>query len=170
MNTKMIEGLVGAQTNMELLNTPFRVYKEAQLKGDTATMERAMGYVHDFSGQAEEYRAKADEGTKQDAEDAREKEQAEREGAIQKRREEREELARKIEERRNEDKQTDTVEISGEGRALEENARAEGTDRKGADTDDRPETEPRAAEPPVWYTKIGETSLPEQETHLSVSV
>ena len=41
MHAKTMEGLVGARTNMELLNTPFRVYKEARLKGDTAKMEQA---------------------------------------------------------------------------------------------------------------------------------
>lgn len=38
---------------MDLLNTPFRVYKDARRRGDLATMERAMGYVKDFSGKAE---------------------------------------------------------------------------------------------------------------------
>ena len=46
MNTKTMEGLVGARTNIELLNTPFRVFKEARRKGDTETMKRAMGYVN----------------------------------------------------------------------------------------------------------------------------
>lgn len=45
MNTKTMEGLVGARTNMNLMNTPMRVFKEARRKGDTATMERAMGYA-----------------------------------------------------------------------------------------------------------------------------
>lgn len=48
MHTKTMEGLIGARTNMEMLNTPFRVFKEARLKGDTAMMERAMGYMGDF--------------------------------------------------------------------------------------------------------------------------
>ena len=60
MNTKTMEGLVGARTNMNLLNTPMRVYKEARRKGDTGTMERAVGYANDFSDKAEEYKAKAD--------------------------------------------------------------------------------------------------------------
>lgn len=42
MHTKTIEGLVGASTNVNLLNTPMRVFKEARRRGDTATMERAM--------------------------------------------------------------------------------------------------------------------------------
>lgn len=35
--------------NMKLLNTPFRVYKDAERRGDTAVMERAMGYVGEFA-------------------------------------------------------------------------------------------------------------------------
>lgn len=172
MNTKMMEGLVGAQANMNLIDTPFQVYKQARRKGDMETMERAMGYVNDFSGQAEEYRAKADEGTKQDVKEAREKEQADREKAIEKRREEREAFARKIEEGRNEDKQSDTVEISEEGRALEENARTEAGGAENTDT----EAEAIGADaagmkkPPVIYTQNGMASLQEQETNLSVSV
>ena len=30
MNTKTMEGLAGAATNMNLMNTPMRVYKEAR--------------------------------------------------------------------------------------------------------------------------------------------
>ena len=64
MNTKTMEGLIGARVNMELLNTPMRVYKEARLKGDTATMERSMGYVNEFSDKAGEYKTEADKGMK----------------------------------------------------------------------------------------------------------
>ena len=73
MNTKTMEGLVGARTNMNLLDTPMRVYKEARRKGNTATMERAMGYAGEFSGKAEEYKAEADKGMEEDAKEAREK-------------------------------------------------------------------------------------------------
>ena len=70
MNTKTMEGLVGAKTNMEMANTPFRVLKEARRRGDTATMERAMGYMNDLSEKAESYQVKADEGMKEDAKEA----------------------------------------------------------------------------------------------------
>lgn len=73
MNTKTMEGLVGARTNMNLMNTPMRVFKEARRKGDTATMERAMGYADEFSGKAEDYKAEADKGMEEDAREAREK-------------------------------------------------------------------------------------------------
>ena len=108
MNTKTMEGLVGARTNMNLLNTPMRVFKEARHKGDTATMERAMGYAIEFS----------DKGMEEDAREAREKAELQREEAVQKRRDEREKLEAKIEENRNADTNTDTVEISEEGKVL----------------------------------------------------
>ena len=92
MHVKTMEGLVGAGTNMNLLNTPLRVFKEARRRGDTATMERAMGYVSEFDGKVEEYKAETDEGMKEDAKDAKEKAELEREKAIQKREEEGEEL------------------------------------------------------------------------------
>lgn len=126
MNTKTMEGLVGAKTNMELLNTPFRVYKEARLRGDTETMERAMGYVNEFTEQAESYKAKADEGMKEDAKEAREKAELERKKAIEKRREEREDLEEKLEESRtkNAERKTDSVEISKDGKVLQKEAAA----------------------------------------------
>ena len=121
MNTKTMEGLVGASTNINLLNTPFRVFKEARRKGDTATMERAMGYVAEFADKAEDYKSEAYKGMEEDAKEAKEKEKLMREEAIQKRREEREKLDEWIDENRSEDKDViniDTVEISEEGRAL----------------------------------------------------
>ena len=73
MHTKTMEGLVGASTNMKLLNTPFHVYKDAERRGDTAVMERAMGYVGDFAEKADDYQKKAEKGMKEDAKEAREK-------------------------------------------------------------------------------------------------
>lgn len=116
MNMKTMEGLVGARTNIDLVNTPLRVYKEARRKGDTATMERAMGYVTEFEGKAEQYKTEADAGMKEDAEEAREKVKSELDKAIRKRREECERFEERIEERR--ETREDTVEISEEGKAL----------------------------------------------------
>ena len=59
MNTKTMEGLSGASANMKLVNTPMRVFREAKRRGDTATMERAMGYAGQFFNKAEEYKNKA---------------------------------------------------------------------------------------------------------------
>ena len=165
MNTKTMEGLVGARTNMNLMNTPMRVFKEARRKGDTATMERAMGYVDDFSDKAKEYQAEADKGMEEDAKEARKKAELQREEAVQKRREEREKLEAKIEENRNADTNADTVEISEEGKVLlKDNL---DTDAVGVETD---VVKSDAVKEPVTYTKAGDAVPMEQETSISVSV
>lgn len=43
MHTKTMEGLTGASMNMKLRNTPFRVYKDAERRGDMAVMEACPG-------------------------------------------------------------------------------------------------------------------------------
>ena len=123
MNTKTMEGLIGAGANIDLVNTPIRVYKEARRKGDLTTMERSMGYAGEFAVNAEEYRAQADEGTQEEAKENREKMELEREEAIRKRREEREQPK---EETADTDKNPiddiiDTLEVSETGRILSEN-------------------------------------------------
>ena len=115
MNTKTMEGIVGARTNMNLTNTPMRVYKEARRKGDMAVMERAMGYVHEFSDKAEEYKAKAHEGMKEEGEEVRNKLEAEEKNRIEKRKEKQEELKKRIE---NNENNGDVVEISKDGKTL----------------------------------------------------
>ena len=165
MHTKTMEGLVGARTNMNLMNTPMRVFKEARRKGDTETMERAMGYVGDFSDKAEEYKAEADKGMEEDAKEARKKAELQREEAVQKRREEREKLEAKIEENRNADTNADTMEISEEGKVLlKDNL---DTDAVRVETD---VVKSDAVKEPVTYTKAGNAVPMEQETSISVSV
>ena len=165
MHTKTLEGLIGARTNMNLMNTPMRVFKEARRKGDTETMERAMGYVGDFSDKAEEYKAEADKGMEEDAKEARKKAELQREEAVQKRREEREKLEAKIEENRNADTNADTVEISEEGKVLSKDNLD--TDAVGVETD---VVKSDAVKEPVTYTKAGDAVPMEQETSISVSV
>ncbi len=162
MRTKTMEGLIGARTNMELLNTPFRVYKEARRRGDTAAMERAMGYVNDFSNEADEYKAQADEGMKEDAEDAREKAAAQCEESIRRRREEQESFEKKLEEKQQENKtakegnsDADTVEISEDGKELLKDGEA---DAGGAKME------------PVVYTSDGEVLQGKPQTGGTVSV
>ena len=165
MHTKTMEGLIGARTNMNLMNTPMRVFKEARRKGDTETMERAMGYVGDFSDKAEEYKAEADKGMEEDAKEARKKAELQREEAVQKRREEREKLEAKIEENRNADTNADTVEISEDGKVLlKDNL---DTDAVGVETD---VVKSDAVKEPVTYTKAGDAVPMEQETSISVLV
>ncbi len=167
MNSKTMEGLVGASTNMNLLDTPMRVYKEARRKGNTEIMERAMGYVGDFYDKVEDYKAEADKGMKEDAKEAREKAKVQREEAIQKRREEREKIEgkikEKIEESRDADINTDTVEISGEGKGLLKDSTA-------SDSTVSAETKTDAVKESVTYTKTGETVPAKQGTSISVSV
>lgn len=163
MNSKTMEGLVGARTNANLMNTPMRVYKEARRKGDTATMERTIGYVGEFSDKADEYKAEADKGMEEDAKEAREKAKLQREEAVRKRREEREKLEERIEENRNADTNTDTVEISEEGKVLLDgniDSDSTGSDEIKKDT----------VKEPVTYTKTGETVPSEQMASISVSV
>lgn len=163
MHAKTMEGLMGARANMELLNTPFRVYKEARLKGDTARMERAMGYMKECHEAAYEYKEEADEGMKLDAEETRKIAEEQREEAIRKRKEEREELEEKNEENRNADTNKDTVEISEEGKELlKDNVGSAGA----APNEIKMDTEKE----PVTYTKTGETVLAKQGASVSVSV
>ena len=163
MNTKTMEGIVGARTNMNLMNTPMRVFKEARHKGDMATMERAMGYVGEFSDKAEDYKAEADKGMEEDAREAREIAKLQREEAIQKRREEREKLEEKIEESRNADTNSDAVEISEDGKVLLK-------DNIDSDSTGSDERKMDAVKEPVTYTKTGETHPSEQGASISVSI
>lgn len=163
MHVKTMEGLVGARTNMNLLNTPFRVFKEARRKGDLATMERAMGYVGEFADKAEEYKAEADKGMEEDAKEAKEKAKELCEEAIQTRREEREKLEEKMEENRTSDTGADTIEISGEGKVLSDDMiELEHTSSDGNKTD--------TVKAPVTYTKTGKALPAEQSVSISVSV
>lgn len=140
MRTKTMEGLIGAGVNMDLMNVPVRVYKEARRKNDLGTMERAMGYAQDFAKEAEKYKASAEEGMKEDAEDAKEKAKEALEETIEKRKNERKEMQAEIEEKQKAESAdakgsagedatgaaiagtgTDSLEVSSEGRILAEN-------------------------------------------------
>lgn len=158
---------------MELLNTPFRVFKEARLKGDTAMMERAMGYMNECEEDAYEYKEVADEGMKKDAEETRKIAEKQREEMIKNRREEREEQQKKLEEEREKnkaDKIVDTVEISEDGKVLlKENTAVEsgavdGVEADGANPDGETKGKPKADLEPVFYsgcfTQKGSTFVP----------
>ena len=170
MHTKTMEGLVGARTNMELLNTPFRVYKEVRLKGDTAKMEQAMGYMDDCTEAAYDYKEKADEGMKKDVEETRRIAEAQREEAIRKRKEEREKLEERIEENRNADTNTDTKETKGCLLEISEEGKVLLKDNVDSGSIGSDEIKMDAVKEPVTYTKTGETVSAEQEASISVSV
>ena len=98
MHAKTMEGLAGASMNMKMMNTPFRVYQEAERRGDSSVMERAMGYVGETADKAEDYQKKIEKGMKEEAKEAREKAKSEQENAIRKRKEERGEQEKRKEE------------------------------------------------------------------------
>ena len=98
MHAKTMEGLAGASMNMKMMNTPFRVYQEAERRGDTSVMERAMGYVGETADKAEDYQKKIEKGMKEEAKEAREKAKSEQENAVRKRKEERGEQEKRKEE------------------------------------------------------------------------
>lgn len=183
MHTKTMEGLIGARTNMELLNTPFRVFKEARLKGDTDMMERAMGYMNECEEDAYEYKEVADEGMKKDLEETRKIAEEQREEMIKNRREEREEQQKKLEEERKEKqdhKQTDTVEISEEGKVLLKGSTApesdagdaaDNMDSEAVDLDAAAPAKPKADLEPVFYSSAGTVEQSENTgTKVSASV
>lgn len=114
MHTQTMEGLIGARTNMNLMNVPMRVYREARQKGDVSTMERAMGYVMDIGDKAQKYQKKADEGMEKDAKEAKEKEKKASEKMVEERRKERDELRERLERSKAEKNGTEmNEEVSG---------------------------------------------------------
>ena len=62
MIARTAEGLLGANNAMNVVRTPMKVFKEARAKGDTAMMERAMGYVEKTNTAAWESKNSADGG------------------------------------------------------------------------------------------------------------
>ena len=62
MNTQMMEGLVGASTNIRLSGTPMSVYRQASAEGDTEKMKRALGYSGECAEKAVKYQEELDKG------------------------------------------------------------------------------------------------------------
>lgn len=162
MHAKTMEGLAGASMSMKLMNTPIRVYKEAERRGDTAVMERAMGYASDFADKAEDYQKTTEKGMKEDAKEAREKAKAEQENAIQKRREQREELEKRKEENRKGD--TDAMSISESGKVVLSDKSDPDNSISAQETADSIKMES------VIYTKTGEATGDKPGANISVSV
>lgn len=149
MNTKTMEGLVGASTNIKNMDTPMRVFKDARRRGDISVMKRAMGYAADYAEEAYDYYDKAEKGMEEDAKEAREKARELQEKAIQKRKEEQAKLEEKLEK----SKEAETVEVSEEGKILlKQNSEMEGTASGEGNLESKGE--------PVIYTKDGTVNLP----------
>ena len=78
-----MNAFIGASSNIELVNTPMKVFKEARARGDTETMKRAMGYVTEFGKNAEKNADKLGEETIKEIREARKQQEIEREQAIE---------------------------------------------------------------------------------------
>ncbi len=147
MNVKTMDGLIGAGVNMNLMDVPIRVYKEARRKGDLATMERSMGYAGDFAEKAWEYEAKAEQ----------------------------EALEEKIEAQRNKDTADRKSEGTKEAGADGEGEEIKGTGADGTEVPEvKMEAVPKAAaknDRPALYTSTGNVREPEEQgVGMSVSV
>ncbi len=154
MNVQMMDGLLGASSNIRLAGTPMSVYRQASAEGDTEKMKRALGYTSECTEKAAKYQEKLDEGMKAEAKDQREKAKLEQEAAIEKRREEHKRVEESTESNR--PLETDQVQIS-------EAAKAALKDSQPVDA-----AEPVSSEP-VTYTPSGEVSAVPAETEPSVS-
>ena len=83
MQAGSMKAFLGASTNLKLVNTPMKVFKEAEARGDTEVMKRAMGYVTDFEGNAQKDADKLGEETIKETREARKQQEIEREQAIE---------------------------------------------------------------------------------------
>lgn len=158
MLAKTTDGLLGANNAMNVLKTPMKVFKEARARGDTATMERAMGYVEKTNTAAWESKNNADEGLKQEAKENKLKQQQESEELAARIKAKTEEMQQKAD---NEGAMPDTVPTEeGETKTAEAAEQA-------AEAIVAP---PYGEEPPVTYTKSGETKPAETEPEFNVVV
>lgn len=82
MQAGSMKALMGASSNLKLVNTPMKVFNEAEARGDKETMERAMGYVTEFEGNAEKDADKLGEETIKETRGVRKQQKIEREQAL----------------------------------------------------------------------------------------
>lgn len=117
MKAGTMEGLIGANANMKMANVPMRVYREAERKGDTGAMERAMGYVGEFTQKAHEYKDIAEEELLKEMKEKREEQNIKQEEVIAISREEAKELQEDMTEKVT-SQHMDTVTISEDGKKI----------------------------------------------------
>ena len=147
MNVQMMEGLLGASSNVKLSATPMSVYRQASAEGDTEKMKRALGYGGECAEKDVKSQETLDKGMKAEAKARREQAELEREAALEARREER----RRAEEGR----PADLVQISEAAKAALSREPVE-------------PVEPADGEP-VLYTPSGETAPAPEESESTVS-
>ena len=154
MNTQMMDGLLGASSNIKLAGTPMSVYHQASAEGDMEKMKRALGYTGECTEKAVKCQEKLDEGMKAEAKAEKEKAKLEQEAAIEKLREEHKRAEESTESGRPEG--TDLVQLSEAAKAALKNSQPVEA------------AEPVSSEP-VIYTPTGEVSAVPAETEPSVS-
>lgn len=142
MNIQMMEGLLGASSNIKLSGTSMSVYRQAAAEGDTEKMKRAMGYTVECTEKAVKYQEKLDKGMKAEAKAEREQAKLEQEAAIEKRREERKRAEEGAETGRSQG--TDSVQISEAAKAALRSQPVEAVEPVESD--------------PVIYTESGEVA------------
>lgn len=145
MQARTATGLIGANAYLQETRVPMKVFKEARAEGDTAKMERAMGYVEKLGRTALDYKKQADKGLQEDAEKARNEAQ-----------EQREELGERIKENRIETQQR-----------LEEARDAE-TSKNAAEKSDSEVTTTAESTPNLTYNKDGEVKPQSIEAEFEV--
>lgn len=101
MKSGSMEALLGASYSAKMVDVPMKNYKEASRKGDIGGMERAMGYVSDFTNKANDYKEKAQEELIKERKEERKKQELEREMAIEKRKKEAGEVKESLQSERN---------------------------------------------------------------------
>lgn len=139
MNVKTMEGLLGANANINLMATPMRVYEEAKIKGEEDKMERAMGYVCDFSNKAQSYNENVGEGLIEEAKEAKEAQKAESEKNAEANRFEKTKEQAEPKKGIKTNADGDSAEISEEAKAYsEDNVRGAGDFSDPAKTDNKP--------------------------------
>lgn len=158
--------LLGANTAMDVIRTPMKVFKEARARGDQATMKRAMGYVDKFNNDAWEYKIKADEALKKEAAEAKEKEKLEREELANRIEENREETEKRLE-AASENKVVNGTENSDVSEGSENSENEAGIELSTEHTDTESNSETVGA--PVMYTKEGTAVSLNPEIKLSVT-
>lgn len=76
MKAGTMEGLIGASRNIKVANTPLRVYKDAERRGDLKVMERALKYTGEFMEEAYECKERAEEALKKEIKEEKEEAKA----------------------------------------------------------------------------------------------
>ena len=154
MNIQMMEGLLGASSNVKLAGTPMSVYRQASAEGDTEKMQRALSCTGECAEKAVKYQEKLDKGMESEAKAEREKVKLEQEAAIEKRREERKRAEEGAEPER--PRENDSVQISEAAKAALKNQTIEAVEL--------------AESEPVIYTETGEAVSAQAETEPTISL